>query len=351
MLLIYSQVGLDTILNNYLLFIMGKEIEIVIIGFASIDIFNLDSCRSSDSTNKFLAVPGGSSANVAVGLSKLGVKTCLISKLGQDAFGKVLLKTLKKYGVDTKGIKFTEKARTPLVFISKKDKKKVLFYRNPGSDMKLLKRDIKKSCFKNAFLFHFDSVCLTDKPELTAVNQALNYAKENNLIFSFDVNYRKMLWKNKKLAVKRIKEAIRKVDLVKLNTSELFVLFRTKNINAGSGKILEISNKTKMVIITDGKEGSYIRTRKSFKFMRAIDIPVVETTGCGDSFMAAFLSKILEILKMKMRLEDITDEVLEKILLYSNTAGAITSSKEGVIPVLPTKKDVESLLNYKGLSN
>lgn len=124
-----------------------------------------------------------------------------------------------------------------------------------------------------------------------------------------------------------------------------------QKINVVSSKILEISDKTAMVIITNENEDSYIRTKKSFRFMKAVEIPVVKTIGCGDSFIATFLSKILEILKFKMKLENIPDKILEKILLYSNAAGAITSSKNGVIPVLLTKNDLESFLNFKGLSN
>jgi len=120
-----------------------NNVEIIIVGFASIDIFRIyDSRCKSDNTNEFIAVPGGSSANVAIGLSKLNVKTGLIGKLGRNMFGDILIETLEKYDVNTEGIAFNKEARTPLVFISKKDKKKVLFYRNPGSDMKLQEGDI-----------------------------------------------------------------------------------------------------------------------------------------------------------------------------------------------------------------
>ncbi len=326
-----------------------NNIEIIVAGFASIDIFKIDKRGLSDNTIEFLAVPGGSSANVAVGLSKLGVKAGLISKLGRDMFGDILIETLKKYNVNTEGIVFTREVRTPLVFISKKDKKKVLFYRNPGSDMKLTKGDINKTHFKKASIFHFDSVSLTDEPERTAVYQALDYARDNNLVISFDINYRKVLWKNGKLALRKITDAIKKTDLVKLNVYELDFVTGEENIEEGIHKVLEISDKIKMIIVTNGDRGSYIRIGKSFKHVKAIDISVVETTGCGDSFMAAFLSRILEILKIGIKLDNITDEQVEKILLYSNAAGAITSSKNGVIPVLPTKNELEDFLDSKGL--
>ena len=327
-----------------------NNIEIIIVGFASIDIFKIDnSISKSDNTNEFLAVPGGSSANVAVDLSKLGVKTGLIGKLGQDMFGDILIETLEKYNVNTEGIVFTEEVRTPLVFISKKDKKKVLFYRNPGSDMKLQKGDIKKALFEKAFIFHFDSVSLTDEPELSAIYQALDYARYNNQIISFDVNYRKVLWKDRELALSRINKAIKAADLIKLNSYELRFVSGEEDINKGINRILEISDKIRMVVVTDGDKGSYIRIGKSFKHVNALDIPVVETTGCGDSFMAAFLSRILEILKKGSRLDNMTNESLEKILLYSNAAGAITSSKYGVIPVLPTKNELADFLDSRGL--
>ncbi len=154
--------------------------------------------------------------------------------------------------------------------------------------MKLQKDDIEK-----ALIFHFDSVSLTDEPELSAIYQALDYVRHNNLIISFDVNYRKVLWKNKELALSRIGKAIKVANLVKLNSHELRLLSGEKEISKS-------------------------------------------------------INRILEILKNESNLDNVTNESLEKILLYSNATGAITSSKNGVIPVLPTKNELANFFDSIG---
>ena len=118
----------------------------------------------------FEANPGGAPCNVLAMLQKLGRKTAFIGKVGQDGFGLQLEKALKETGISTEGLCFDKEVHTTLAVVQKKEDgdRDFSFYRKPGADMMLRKEEVKEELIRNAKIFHYGSLSLTDEQVRTA---------------------------------------------------------------------------------------------------------------------------------------------------------------------------------------
>lgn len=98
------------------------------------------------------------------------------------------------------------------------------FARKPGADTQISKDDINYDLIKNSKIFHVGSLSLTDEPACTATFEALEFAKKNDIIVSYDPNYRKMLWKDEETAIKGMRSVLEYVDIIKISDEEITLL-------------------------------------------------------------------------------------------------------------------------------
>jgi len=179
----------------------------------------------------FFRLPGGAPVNVASCVKKLGGKSQIITKLGNNPFGDFLEEKLSRIGIDIKSILRSEAANTGLSFISlpADGKRENLFYRKPSADMLLDADEIDETWFKAGDILHFCSIDLVDAPVRNAHDEAIRIAKEKNIIVSFDVNVRLPLWDNHDEYRKIINKYIDKANILKVSDKELE--FVTKILN------------------------------------------------------------------------------------------------------------------------
>jgi len=318
-------------------------LEAICMGEMVVDMFCSEVGIPLDKATSFIAIPGGGVANVSIGLKKLKVKSGFIGGVGSDHFGSFLARTLTEQGVDTRGLKFTNQARTTLVFVSntRSGERNFVFFRHPGADMMLAPEDIDESLISEASIFHFGSISMSSEPSLSATIRCLEYSHKHHLLISFDLNIRQV-WADLKQAKERIREGIKQSDLVRMNTEELKFAIETNDVRKGSNEILNYGPR--VVIITDGEHGSFINTGKLFKFVKAPKVRVVDTTGCGDGFTAAILSKAIYWKKKDKYIWDLSIDEIDDTLMFANAAGALTATKKGVIPSLPTYNELQQFL-------
>ena len=178
---------------------------------------------SSQGNPLFEANPGGAPCNVLAMLQKLGHKTAFIGKVGKDGFGYQLEKALKETGISTEGLLFDEAVHTTLAVVQKKEDgdRDFSFYRKPGADMMLRAEEIKEECIRNATIFHFGSLSLTDEPVREATQKALRIAEDAGILISFDPNLRKPLWETEDLAKEQIRYGLRHCQILKIADDEL----------------------------------------------------------------------------------------------------------------------------------
>lgn len=326
-------------------------VDVICLGEVLVDMFSMGVGEPLEKAPSFLPVPGGAPANVAIGLAKLGVDSALISKIGDDPFGRLLRSVILQNRVDISQLKVDRESRTTLAFISTREdgERDFCFYRNPGADMMLSAEEISEGFIKTARVFHYGSISMISDPSYSATLKALEYAKKYGLVISYDPNVRLSLWDSENQVKQRIIEGLHNSDLVKLNNDELEFITRISDIKQGSDILLKYGPK--MVVVTEGDKGSFFNNGRTCSFVESYKVHTIDTTGCGDSFTSAILAKFLLKIKQGKDPFDLDCEEMEDILRFANAAGALTATKKGVIPSLPTQEDLGIFLNGYGKIN
>jgi fructokinase len=195
--------------------------DIVCLGELLVDMFPDEVGRGLADVTAFRPKPGGAPANVAVAAARLGAESAFIGKVGDEVFGHHLADVLKQEGVDVSGMRFDTDARTPLAFIAMPDVNsyEILFYRNPGADMRLRPDELDRQLLMTTRAFHFGSISLIHEPSRSATLEAVQIARRGGALISFDVNYRPDLW-TRDQARKMVIETIPLVDVLKINEVE-----------------------------------------------------------------------------------------------------------------------------------
>jgi fructokinase len=299
----------------------------------------------------FYPKPGGAPANVAVAAARLGVSSAFIGKVGDEAFGRHLAELLASEGVETRGMRFDQQARTGLAFIAQPDENtsEFVFYRNPGADMLLRADELDRELLESAQAFHFGSISLIQEPSRSATLAALEIARQAGALISFDVNYRPTLWDSAQEACARMAMTLPHVDLVKVNEVEVSLLAGHDAVSSVSD--LEDASKAlldqgpSLCVVTLGPAGSYFQTAAGGEHVPPFRVQTVDATGCGDAFVAGLLSQLVRVTGrgadrfLRLGVAGMCD-----ILRYANAVGALTSLKRGVIPALPTAAEVDVFL-------
>ena len=193
------------------------------IGEALIDFIpNERNCGFSE-VKSFSPKTGGAPANVLGAFSKLGGKTQLITQLGDDPFGHKIADELKAFNIGLDNVVFTKAANTALAFVSLdgEGNRTFSFYRNPSADMLYSADNLSESVFEDCFALHFCSVSLGDFPMKGAHRKAIELAKKNGAIISFDPNIRLPLWNDTDLLKSAIDEFLPMADIIKVSDEEI----------------------------------------------------------------------------------------------------------------------------------
>lgn len=288
----------------------------------------------------FIKAPGGAPANVAIAIARLGGSAAFIGKLGEDEFGYMLAGILKENGVSGDGINFDKGARTALAFVTLRDdgEREFMFYRNPSADMLLTPDELNLELIKSAKVFHYGSISLIVEPCRSAHLKAMEVAKEAGALLSYDPNLRLPLWPSAEEAREKIMSIWEKADVIKVADNELEFL-TGKEVSDESALSLWHPN-LKLLLVTLGDKGCNYYTKNFQGYVPAFHVNTVDTTGAGDSFIGALLCKMV---KDQSIIED--EAKLKEVLRYACACGAITTTKKGAIPALPTESDVQALLN------
>jgi len=315
--------------------------DVVCLGELLVDMFPAEQGRRLGQVSAFQPKPGGAPANVAVSLARLGVSSAFIGKVGDDAFGHHLAEVLAQEGVGITGIRFDKDARTTLAFIAMPDADhaEFLFYRNPGADTRLRASELDHQMLVDSKIFHFGSLSLVENPIKSAVTKAIEIVRAAGGMVSLDVNYRPTLWDSPSSASKEVMAIMPSVNLLKVNEDELMLLSGGSDIESGAKTLMD--SGPEMVIVTLGANGSYFRIADGADFSAAFPVKTVDATGCGDAFIAGVLAKLTRGEDWRTQLSRAN---MKANLRFASAMGALTAQKLGVIPALPTHKEVQEFL-------
>jgi fructokinase len=322
--------------------------KVVCLGEALIDFVADTAGVSLAECPGFRKAPGGAPANVAVGLARLGVPAVFVGKVGDDPFGRFLRDTFAAAGVDTATMLLSGEARTGLAFVSlmKNGERDFMFYRHPSADMLLRWEEIPDSLFAGARVLHHGSITLIGEPSRTATIVAAARAREAGCLVSYDVNLRLPLWESEAAAREAILDGLAGVHIVKVSEEEGEFLFGCPTPEETAAKLLLAG--ARLAVVTRGAAGAYCRWWWKGRLQELSapghTIDAVDTTGAGDGFVAALLAGILT----QPELEAISPERMKAMLTFANAVGALTCTRKGAIPALPTRPEVDRFLAEQG---
>lgn len=313
------------------------------IGEALIDFIpDVKGQRLKDVTS-FTRVAGGAPANVVGAVTKLGIPSKFLTKLGNDPFGDYIIETLEEAGIDTSHIARDDEGETALAFVSlaSDGNRDFKFYRKNSADLRYCKEDIPQDILDDCGMIHFCSVDLVDSPMKEAHKKLIEMAMEEDVIVSFDPNLRFSLWDDLDKLKKTVNEFLPLADIVKISDEELeFITGFTDIKDAVSGLL---SGRTKYVIYTKGKDGAEIYTKDSMVKAPGYKVMVRDTTGAGDSFIGAFLYCILR--DEVKNLDLVSEDKLYEYLDFANIYAAYTTTKEGALAAMATSKEMEAWID------
>lgn len=285
------------------------------------------------------AHPGGAPANFLAALTRYGARTAFLGKVGADAFGDLLIKTVAEAGIETRGILRDPAVFTTLAFVTLdgNGEREFSFARKPGADTMLRPVELDLSLIDDAKVFHFGSLSLTNEPARSATRAAVAYAKERGKLITYDPNLRRPLWDSLEEAREQMLWGLRQADVVKISDEEVRFLFDLDEVSAAKKLLSEYG--VKLVFVTLGKDGCYYSNGAiSGRIPEIPGIHPVDTTGAGDIFGGAAVSGILAAQKSP---EELTAEELHSIAAFACTAASLSTQHPGGISSVPDRSKVE----------
>lgn len=272
---------------------------------------------------------GGAELNVAIGCARLGLKAGFISRLGNDDFGKYIIKTARGEDIDISEVKLVDGYQTSVYFreVLSDGSSRSFYYRenSPTSTMKC--EDLNEEYFREAKILHITGVF----PSITKNNQeiilgAIKLAKKNNLTISFDPNIRLKMW-TKEEAKSYIENILPDVDILLIGDEEINILLGDVSIEDaikifhryGIGKVI-VKKGSKGAVGSDGRDIYEVDAIKP----KAL----VDTVGAGDGFAAGFLTALCN------------GENLKECVKFGNAVGSLVVGVEGDNEGLPYYDDV-----------
>ena len=306
-------------------------IDVVALGELLIDF----TCASTDADGypTMVAHPGGAPANFLAALTKFGASTALLGKVGSDAFGKMLTGTLQKAGIDTRGLVMSDDVFTTLAFVTLDEtgNREFSFSRKPGADTCITFEELDLELIGEAKAFHFGTLSLTDEPARSATCRAVEYAKAQGKLITYDPNLRKPLWKDLNEAKKQMLWGLQQADVVKISDEEVEFLFGL-GVQEGAKHILSHFG-VKLVFVTCGAQGCWFENALARGHVPSLSgIQVVDTTGAGDIFGGSALWKLLQTGKQP---ETLTEAELQNIVRFACTAAGLSTTQPGGISSVP----------------
>ncbi len=318
---------------------------ITAIGEALIDFIpQKKGCRLKEVPG-FTRVCGGAPANVSAAAALLGGKSRVITKLGKDAFGDYIIDTLNSAGVDTKAVLRTGKANTALAFVSlaADGNRDFSFYRNPSADMLLEASEVTEEMLEDTGILHFCSVDLIEAPVKYAHIKAIELAKAQNAIISFDPNLRLNLWDSAETCVKTVKEFIKYADILKISDEELELITGEADIEKAAPSLF--SQGVKLVLYTMGGDGAMILTPDKKVSVKSPKIEVKDTTGAGDCIIGSFLYALSAMEAEKDSLLSLSEEKLYEALNFANCCSSLSVTKSGAIASYSTLPEIREFMS------
>ena len=306
-------------------------LEIITMGRISVDLYPEQIGVPLAEVKTFAKSLGGSATNVAVAAARLGHRSAVITRVGDDGFGAYIRAALEGFGVDPRWVSTDPDLRTPLAFceIFPPDNFPILFYRQPKApDINISTEDLDLEAIEAVPLYWMTGTGLSDEPSRSTTLTALRQRSVG--ITVFDLDHRPMLWESREETERWYREALQYVKVAVGNQEEVEVAVGTGDPFDASAALLDLG--LDLAIVKRGSEGVLARTAEGVVEAHPIEVEIVNGLGAGDAFGGALCHGLL------------SGWDPETMIRYANAAGAIVASRLACADDMPTREEVEQLL-------
>jgi 5-dehydro-2-deoxygluconokinase len=306
--------------------------DAVVLGRIGYDLYSEEPHVPLPQVRHFSRYLGGSSANMAVGLSRLGAKVGIVSCLGDDSLSEFLLGFLKSQRVDTSHVQ-TASGYLPslcLTEVTPPDRFPQVFYRKDAVDTQLATTGVDLDFIASARFFITNGTSLCGSPSRESTYMSLEHAKRSGCLVVFDVDYRSMSWKSPGEAGLAVRLALPFIDVLIGNQLELMLVSGENDLDSAIGALRKAG--VPMLVSKLGEQGTRVWQGEQSVFQPPYAVDVVTTIGAGDGFASGFLYALLE------------QKPVAECLHYGNAAAAIVVSRLSCSEAMPTLAEVEEMI-------
>lgn len=290
-----------------------------------------------DGENHYLRCAGGAPANVAVGVSRLGVEAGFIGRVGNDPLGKFMQQTLQAEKVSTEQMILDPQQRTSTVIVGlDQGERSFTFMVNPSADQFLEVNDLPN--FQQGEWLHCCSIALINDPSRSTTIEAIRRVKQAGGFVSFDPNLRESLWSSLDEMKKVVNSVVAMADVLKFSEEELTLLTNTTSLEEATKAVTSLYPE-KLIIITLGKDGAIYHLNGKSQVVAGKALKPVDTTGAGDAFVSGLLAGLSQVSNWKE-----SDAVLVDVIRKANASGALATTAKGAMSALPNKAELETFL-------
>jgi 5-dehydro-2-deoxygluconokinase len=309
--------------------------DVVILGRIGYDLYSEEPHVPLPQVRRFSRYLGGSSANMAVGVSRLGASAGIVSCLGDDSLSRFLLDFLNAEKVETSHVK-TAPGYLPslcLTEVSPPGKFPQVFYRHDAVDTMLDIGGDDLDYLASARMFVTNGTSLCASPSRESAYRALEHAKNAGCRVVFDVDFRSMSWRSPEEAGLAVRLALPFVDVLIGNQLELKLVAGVGNLDDATAKLRKAG--VPMLVSKLGEQGTRVWTGEDSVFLPPYSVDVVTTIGAGDGFASGFLYAMLKGLPVA------------ECLHYGNAAAAIVVSRLSCSEAMPVISEVEEMIRQQ----
>ena len=309
--------------------------DLIAIGRTSVDIYPLQYGVGLEDVQTFQKFLGGSATNVSIAAARHGLTSAIITRTGNDPFGKYIHKELKRLGVDDRYVTTVPDLLTPVVFceIFPPDNFPLYFYRKPKApDLVINTDELDLEAISTAKIYWSTLTGLSDEPSRSA-HYAAWKARGKKKHTVLDLDYRPMFWQNPAQATEQIAQALPYVTVAVGNKEECEVAVGETIPERAADALLD--RGVELAIVKQGPKGVMAKTRDEMVEVAPHQVEVLNGLGAGDGFGGALCYGLLNGLS------------LEEMLRFANIAGAIVATRLECSTAMPTTSEVNAIIKEK----
>ncbi|GFM58463.1 5-dehydro-2-deoxygluconokinase [Pseudomonas cichorii] len=332
-------------------FVSGRQLDLICLGRLGVDLYAQQVGARLEDVSSFAKYLGGSSANIAFGTARLGLKSAMLSRVGDDHMGRFLVEALAREGCDVSAIKRDPERLTAMVLLGLKDRETfpLVFYRENCADMALRAEDIDEAQIASSKALLITGTHFSTEQVFKASSQALDYAEKHNVKRILDIDYRPVLWglagkadgETRFVADQHVSQHVQRIlprfDLIVGTEEEFLIAGGTEDLLGALRVVRELTAAT--LVVKLGPQGCTVihgaipARLEDGAIYPGVRVEVLNVLGAGDAFMSGYLSGWLR---------DASDE---RCCQLANACGGLVVSRHACAPAMPTPAELDYLFN------